>query len=230
MDDKKKEKQAAAETPDRDVPAPQRKKQDRVEVIAVRNWREYLGESMLIIFSVALALVLTEWFSKLNDDRRSREILHQLRVELERNRANEADQYQYHLKIRRRLDSALNNPAYAAKFISNGEVHLDVIADSGVMRHDLDEVAWQIARQNNVLAKLDLSTYSLLADLYDNQERIPKTEDEVAKVLLTQESRKPEYLRTTIILVSDNFYAWSVERGPKMLRLYDEAIKRLKDY
>lgn len=208
----------------------QSRKDERIEVITVRNWKEYLGESLLIIFSVVLALGLTEWFSKLHEDRRVDEILHQLRTELLQNRKAEAEQYQYHVKIRRRLDSAIQNPSYGQQFLNGGEVHLSIIADSGVMRHDLDDVAWQIAKANNAVARLDLSTYSLLEDLYNNQQRITKTEDEVARVLLTPESRKPENLRTTLILISDNFFAWSVERGPKMLHLYDEAIERLKDY
>ena len=33
---------------------------EKPEVIVVKTWNEYLGESLLIIFSVVLALILTE--------------------------------------------------------------------------------------------------------------------------------------------------------------------------
>src|SRR5215831_6380223 len=80
-------------------------KKERPEVIVVRNWREYLGESMLIVFSVLLALGLTEWFTKLHEEAQTRQILHQLREELIHNKEALKDQYQYHQKIMRRLDS-----------------------------------------------------------------------------------------------------------------------------
>ena len=37
------------------------------EVSVVRNWKEYLGECALIVFSVLLALVLTEYFNGLHE-------------------------------------------------------------------------------------------------------------------------------------------------------------------
>ena len=36
----------------------------KIHVFAERNWKEYLGESLLIIFSVLLALFTTEYISK----------------------------------------------------------------------------------------------------------------------------------------------------------------------
>jgi hypothetical protein len=200
------------------------------EVIAVRNWKEYLGESLLIIFSVSLALILTELFTKMHENQQTKEVLHQLREELIVNKQSEEDQYQYHLKIMRNIDSALHHPEYAQQFMNNGEIHLSVLVDSGVLRHDLDNVAWQIAKQNNVFTKLDLPTYTLLTDIYDNQQKVAKVEDEIGKILLSIESRRPENLKTILILIHDDFYAWSVERGPRLIAMYKEAIEKLEKY
>ena len=38
-----------------------------IKVFTIRDWKEYVGESLLIIFSVLLALALTEWFNKLHE-------------------------------------------------------------------------------------------------------------------------------------------------------------------
>ncbi|MBS1914992.1 MAG: hypothetical protein JST87_01880 [Bacteroidetes bacterium] len=206
------------------------KKHDLTHVVAVRDWKEYLGESLLIIFSVSLALILTEVFNKIHEKQQSKEILHQLREELIANKDAEQDQYRYHLKVMRNIDSALHHPEYARQFMDNGEVHLSVIVDSGVLRHDLNEVAWQIAKQNNVFTKLDLKTYSLLTDIYDNQQKIAIAEDEIGKLLLSIDSRKPENLNTVLILIRDTFYAWSVERAPRLLAAYQQAIDQLSNY
>lgn len=205
-------------------------KQPHQEVVTLRNWKEYLGESLLIVFSVVLAMILTEILNKIHEDNQTHGILRQLRQEIMTNKIAEEDQYQYHLKVMKRIDSALHNPAYAEQFISNGEVHINVIVDSGVLRHDLNDVAWQIAKQNNVFSKIDFSTYSLLNDIYDNQERISKAEEKIGDLLLSWESRKPENLRTTLILMRDNYFAWEIERAPKLLNFYQKAIDILTNY
>jgi hypothetical protein len=205
-------------------------KQVHQEVVTLRNWKEYLGESLLIVFSVVLAMILTEILNKIHEDNQTHGILHQLRQELMTNKAAEEDQYQYHLKVMKRIDSALHNPAYAEQFINNGQVHINVIVDSGVLRHDLNDVGWQIAKQNNVFSKIDFGTYSLLNDIYDNQQRISKSEEEIGRLLLSWESRKPENLRTTLILMRDSYFAWEVERAPRLLNLYQKAIEKLSNY
>src|SRR6476646_9890911 len=87
------------------------------EVSVVRNWKEYLGESLLIIFSVVLALGLTEVINNLNEKRKTNEVLHQLREELIANKKAEEEQYQYHLQVLKNIDSALRNPSFAQQFI-----------------------------------------------------------------------------------------------------------------
>jgi hypothetical protein len=212
-------------------PSSRKIKRERPEVVTVRSWREYLGESMLIVFSVVLALALTEWFTRLHEEAQTRQILHELRQELLNNKEAEEIQYHYHQKIMRRLDSALVTPEYAQKFISNGRVHLSVIIDSGVIRKDLDDVAWQIAKQNDIFSKLDLSTISLLNDIYDNQQRITtKLEDGIGNLMLSLDARKPENLKMTLILIQDNYFAWELQRAPSLLDKYERAIDKLKKY
>jgi hypothetical protein len=203
---------------------------ERPEVIVVRNWKEYLGESLLIVFSVALAIILTEIFTKIHEDRQTREIVRQLRQELISNNEAERIQYQYHLQVLHNIDSALKNEKYLKTFIDSGNIHLRSIAPNGVIRKDLDDVAWQVAKENNIVSRLNLKTYSLLTDIYDNQRRIIKSEDEIGKILLSYDSRKPENAKITLILMRDNYHAWAVDRAPALLEKYEKAIFELSDY
>jgi len=158
--------------------------------------------------------------------------LHQLREELIENKRSETEQYAYHSEVLKKIDSALHDPDIAKKFIADGKVDLSIITPPphGLLLHDLNDVAWQVAKQNNIFSKLDLETYSLLTDIYNNQDRITKSENEIAKVLLAWESRKPENLRTTLILVRDNFQGWAIGRAPALLNLYQRAIDKLSKY
>lgn len=211
---------------------PAKVKEVRPEVITVRNWKEYMGESVLIIFSVILALILTETFNKINENKRTDDVLHELRDELINNRRMETEQYHYHVQVLKNIDSALNNPAVAAQFIHNGEINsnLKPIAPDGVLIHDLNNVVWDIAKETNVFSKLDLTTYGLLTDIYDNQQRINGAEEKIGAVLLSWESRKPENLSTTLILLRDNYHGWAVDRAPALLDKYSQAIERLSKY
>ena len=212
-------------------PLKRKEKKELPEVVTVRNWKEYLGESLLIIFSVVLALILTEIFNKIHDDRQTSEVLHQLKMELVDNKRNETEQYQYHLQVLKNIDSALRYPEYAEQFINNGEIDLEGrVAPQGVMSKDLNSVAWEVAKQKDAFSKLGFTTYSLLTEIYNNQERITNSEDKIGALLLSYESRKDENLRTTLILFRDNYIAWDVERAPRLLKWYQEAIDKLSKY
>lgn len=200
-------------------------------VVVERDWKEYIGECFLIIFSVVLALAVTELINNINEKKKTNEILHQLKDELIVNKKNEEEQYQYHLQVIKNITTAINNPALAKQFINDsGKISLDVIAPDGVLRHDLVDVAWQIAKQNNIISKIDIDTYIMLNDIYNNQQRITSSEDKIALILLSFESRKPENLMRTLYLLRDSFYGWDVNRAPGLIKQYGHAIDRLKSY
>ncbi len=198
-------------------------------VVVERNWKEYVGECLLIVFSVILALGVTEFINNLNDKRKTNEILHQLKEELVDNLKLEKEQYAYHLQVLKKIDSALANPAIAQKLISNGKINLDIITPPphGVLLHDLNDVAWQVAKQNNIVSKIDITTYSLLNDIYNNQLRITNSERDIANVLLSRESRTATDNRITLLLLHDNYFGWDVQRAPNLLKLYEQAINEL---
>jgi len=201
-------------------------------VTVERDWKEYLGECLLIVFSVILALGVTEFINNLNEKKKINEVLHQLKEELIANRQAEKEQYAYHLLVLKRIDSALVNPVLSQKFISNGIIHLEAITPPphGVLLHDLNDVAWQVAKQNNIISKIDLTTYSLLNDIYNNQQRITGSEKEIANVLLSRESRTTADNHVTLLLLHDNYLGWDIQRAPNLLNLYQKAIDKLSKY
>lgn len=199
------------------------------EVYILRDWKEYLGESFLIIFSVILALVLTEYFSNLHEKKDTKELLDNIKAELIHNKQAEQEQYAYQKNILKAIDSALNNPALQQKILSNGVLHLDYIAPEGVVNRDLSSVAWEIAKSHSIMNKVNLKLVSQLTDIYANQARIDKVEEKVAGVLLSWESRKPENIRTTLLLLRDNYKGWAFDRAPSLIAKYDVAIKMLDE-
>jgi len=213
------------------APAAPRSRRHHPVVMVERGWKEYAGECLLIVFSVILALALTEYFSRLHEQREAKGILRQLRDELITNKKYAEEQYQYHQQVFRNIDAARADPRLARQFLdSTGKLHLDALMPQGALLHDLNDVAWQEAKQNNVFRYIDISTYRLLADIYDNQERFLNLEPNLASLLISYESRKVENLPTTLTLVHDILFAWIVERTPRLVRNYQEAIDELSRY
>jgi len=220
------EETTAADTP-QDDPKPDIDKKPQVYIL--RDWKEYAGESFLIIFSVLLALVLTEFINNLHDKNETKDLLNNIRNELKANKQAETEQYAYQQKVLKTIDSALVNPDFQRKIVSDDEFHVKYIAPKGVLYRYLGDVAWEVARAHNISSKVSFGTVSLLTHIYQEQARIMKVEDEIAKVILSRESRKPEEAHLTLTLIRDNYLGWAVDRAPGLLKQYDEAIKVLGD-
>src|SRR6516225_7989941 len=170
----------------------------RIEVYKVRDWKEYLGESLLIMFSVLLALILTEFINKIHDKENTREILQGIVAELKLNKASIVEMKKYNESVLAKIDSTLANKDLQKRFVSDGEFHLSMIAPEGVLYRYLDDAAWTIARNNNVIAKLDVRTVALLTRVYEDQGKMMKVEDEVAKVIIDRASRDSQQVRITL--------------------------------
>lgn len=195
-----------------------------------KNWKEYLSESIMIIFSVVLGLLLSEEVTRLKDKRQTREIIRNIRAELTNNKTAEEEQYQYQLNVLQRIDSALKNTAYQHKIVVKGEFDLAQIAPEGILYRYLNKSAWEIAKGYNILSKIDIQTAMLLTRIYEDQDRIMKVEDEVAKVLFDRASRRSENIRETLLLMRDNYKGWAVDRAPALLQRYQNAITMLENY
>jgi hypothetical protein len=199
------------------------------EVYILRDWKEYAGESFLIIFSVLLALFLTEYITNLHDKKQTKELLNNIKEELINNKKAEEEQYAYQKQVLKNIDSALNSKALQQKIVSGDEFHLNYIAPEGVVNRDLSTVAWEIGKSHNIASKTNFELMSKLTDIYNNQARIDKLEEKVGGVFLSRESRNPENIRATLILMRDNYKGWAFDRALSLIAKYDQAIKMLNE-
>ncbi|MEP7322543.1 MAG: hypothetical protein ABI761_11520 [Saprospiraceae bacterium] len=109
--------------------------------------------------------------------------------------------------------------------VSNNEFHLDLIAPSGALYRYLDNEAWSIAKTNNILSKIGVQSASVLSKVYEDQDRISKVENEVAKIIFDRDSRDLNKVHTTLILLRDVYHGWAVDRVQGLLPRIDTAIK-----
>ena len=194
------------------------------EVYVLREWKEYIGEALLIIFSVFLGLAFTEWINSMHERSETREIVNGIRQELINNKKGEQEQYEYQARALRTIDSALTNVSIQQEILQGDDFKLTRIFPEGILYRDLSSTAWEVAKAQNLAKRMPLSTITLLTSVYENQSRIPKTEDEIAKIIFSRESRKPENLHTTLLLIRDNLKGWAFDRALGLITQYDQCI------
>lgn len=197
-------------------------------VYPIRDWKEYLGESFLIIFSVLLALLLTEYISKLHEKENTRTLLKNIVLELKHNKKVIQEMHGYNLEVLDKIDSVLIYKKLQNELISNDEFHLNVIAPDGILYRSFDKEAWTVAINNNIMSKIDIESITLLTRLYEQQDEIVKVEDEAARIIFNRTSRDPKLVHQTLILIRDIYHGWAVDRIPGLLNRIDAAINKLE--
>ncbi len=203
-------------------------KKDKNYVYSIRDWKEYLGESFLIIFSVLLALFVTEYISKLHERANTKVLLKNIVLELKHNRKAIEEMQVYNIQVLNKIDSILQKKDLQAKIVNNDEFHLNVIAPQGVLYRYLDMEAWTVAKNNNIMGKIDIETISAITKLYEDQGRIVKVEDEVAKIIFDRVSRDQKQVHQTLILIRDIYHGWAVDRVPGLLKKIDKVISKIE--
>jgi len=201
---------------------------NKTYVYPIRNWKEYMGESVMIIFSVLLALFVTEFINKLHERENTRSLLNNIIVELNHNKKAIQEMQVYNLQVLKKIDSALLNKDLKAQLVSNDEFHLKVIAPQGVLYRYLDNEAWTVAKNNNIMSKIDIESVSILTKIYEDQDRIGKVEDEVAGIIFDRASRDPKQVHQTLILIRDIYHGWAVDRMPDLLSKIDKAVSKIE--
>jgi hypothetical protein len=196
-------------------------------VYPIRDWKEYLGESLLIIFSVLLALIGTEYIDKLHDKENTKLLLKDIATELQHNKKAILEMQAYDLQVLRNIDSVLKSSNLQERLVSNGEFQLNIIAPQGVLYRYFDNEAWTVARNSNIMSKIDLESISILTKVYEDQERMTKVEEEVAKIIFDRASRDPKQVKTTLMIIRDIYHGWAVDRVHLLLSRIDEALKKI---
>jgi hypothetical protein len=155
-------------------------------------------------------------------------MLRSIITELNHNKKYIQEMHVYNLQVLGRIDSALLKADLQERIVSNDEFHLNEIAPDGVLFRYLDNNAWTIAKNNNIMSKIDIESVSILTRVYEDRDEIMKVEDEVARIILDRAARDPKHIHGTLILIRDTYHAWAVDREAGMLSDIDYAIHKIE--
>jgi hypothetical protein len=134
----------------------------------------FLGESLLIVFSIMLALGANEWRTHANDARNLKRAVTDLSAEISENLTLLDGLPEYHRMIGRGLRQSAEGLRESNADHSKTPVELVMELDGlravllGYTGH-LQSVSWQTAKDRNIVAQLEYETAKALSATYDEQ-------------------------------------------------------------
>ncbi len=81
-----------------------------------------------------------------------------------------------------------------------------------------------------MISKTDVETVAMLTRIYEDQAKMMKVEDEVAKVIFDRASRDSSQVHKTLILIRDLYHGWAVDRTDGLLEQINSTIKKIQSY
>ncbi|HEV7227776.1 hypothetical protein [Brevundimonas sp.] len=196
-----------------------------------RDWRRWgpraVFESLLIVFSVVLALALTNWAEQ---RRVAAEVAEARAFFIAEIRANRAilvgDPILPH---HRRLRGAFNDAAsLPAPTVGDAMRAYGAMFETGLHVPPLRDAVWRSVQTGDLLGEMPLEDVFLLADVYAAQSRMADMNDQFFTTLppMLASLERGDGVRAAI--VSGQLHLGDVVAGEEgLVRLYDRALARL---
>ncbi|MBA2571556.1 MAG: hypothetical protein H0V06_00820 [Gemmatimonadetes bacterium] len=151
-----------------------------------------LFESVLIVFSILLALSVSECSERSNRQERAEVALDNIRAEIASNAASLRRIVPYHQQMLARLDLLLADSASVLR--SQGVIGtISRIAPEGLQPPTLGSTAWGIATTTDAISRIDYAQVYVLSRLYQIQHMgVETTVPRLSELLLARETFQTE--------------------------------------
>ncbi len=167
------------------------------------NLKKYIGEGLLIVFSVLFALFINQSFDDYRTHQKKTIAQESILKELRANQAILANWQVKHTAIKQRLTSVIEGEADSLKtelqqydylnlgVLTNNEVLIDAV---------LTNTAWESARATGIITEFDFETIQQLTLVYDLQAiLLDRTTIQILDYLFAAESNDINNLDRTLV-------------------------------
>jgi len=132
-----------------------------------------MPQVLLIVFSVVLGLYLNQKLVDRNEQRQANELLSLVLEEVKTNRAMTADWKPYHDSVKVNFLKLKSDDEFLKEFTINKEILFGTLFTRGAFMRQLpSNSAWEIAKSNPLVSKINFKDMKLLADVYSAQEYV----------------------------------------------------------
>ena len=180
----------------------------------------FLFESVLIIMSVFLALVLNENRRKANIREQLQASLNIVMNEMDQNEKILVGWLDYHTKVYANLGELRSNDSLRTRFLTEDGLYIYDVMPMGIAQQVLSRNAWEAFKNTESFGSLDCQQIVHLSDVYEVQKvGVEATVMKITNLLYDRASLKKENLDETIVLF-EQLYHELISQEDYLIRKY----------
>jgi len=196
------------------------------------NVTKYLGDGLLIVFSVLFALFINSLAEKRAITKKKEIALHSIRSELYRNSGVLKVWKESHISVRDRIDSLLvgSNDSLMKELQAYDYLNLEALMNG---RNLVDAIfvdtSWESAKSTGKVAEFDFATTEQLTSAYDMQNELTRsTLSGIRDVLFERKTHDIGEIRQTLRQLQFRFYE-VVGQEIVVEMLMNKALEQLEE-
>ena len=191
-----------------------------------QNIAKLVIESLLIVFSVLLALFLNEYLNTRKAQKVKENALARVVSELEANQATVKEWAPYHNEVLGNIKKALRNDSIKNTLKTPQGVEFWNLMPNGVVQQLIDDAAWQALKSSSAFSDLSFDTVLSLSKVYKLEKvGVESTIKSILEIINARESLHEENLQDTLVLLGKGFN----ELVAQELFLLDQYEKTLNE-
>jgi hypothetical protein len=189
-----------------------------------QNILKLVYESILIIFSVLLALFLNEYRGQLKENQQKELAMKMVKIELKSNLEILNEWRPYHEKVLKNLNEALNSNSINSTLFTENGVFTWSLMPNGVVQRVIDNGSWQTLKSSSISSTIEFNTMFTLSELYKHQAQgVESTLNRILKIISARESLEQKNQRSTIILLRNTFHEM-VSQEIFLIKKYEQTL------
>lgn len=193
-----------------------------------KEFREYLIQILLIVFSVVLGLYLNEKIVQHNEKKEAEKLLSFVKTEINANRFLLKDWAPYHREISIKLDSLSKEEQFVSDFIKDKNILFSkLMTRRTFMNRNVSDDAWEISKGNPILVNIGFERMLLLSKIYSQQDGTFKPSSEMFKVLQSRGVNDPSSAKENLSILN-NHMRELVGREFLLQQYYEEAAEEFQ--
>ena len=190
-------------------------------------WIKLGIESLLIIFSVLLALFLNEYRASNKEEEKTVLVMHSIRKELEANHQIIETWHKNHTAILQNIQEYRNRPQDYDGLIKGNQLQIQYLFNEEFIPNVVRSTAWETAKTTGLVQNFDLSLTNKLSDVYDLQRLgAMSTLQKLTNLITERETHLREHVPSTLVLLEFSMHEL-VGQENLLLTSYKDALKEL---
>ena len=151
-----------------------------------------LKQLVLIVFSVVLGILLSEWIAERKQEQEAALLLEKIRSEVQGNQLLLQEWVPYHTAIVAKLDSLTQDPTFVDRFTEDADALFDAVLTRGnLMGSTPSNDAWDIAKSHPLIVHFDYDQLLALTRVYHQQQMTYEPTNRVIELLLSADFNDP---------------------------------------